>query len=86
MLWGMQLTELSNMTDAELNQLADNLKRIALFVGKRELRKIFIQKIAKIDSRISALERRFVYTRKSIVGQDENPEQAALWPSLIKQL
>jgi hypothetical protein len=64
---------LGNMSVAEINKFADNLKTLTLIVCKRELRKAF--------ERLEVVEKR-KGIRKSITGQD-NDNDGVKWPSLL---
>ena len=77
---------LEQLDDRKLNQFADNLRRLALFVGKQELQKALARKIAKFEKRLSAVEQwqqQPASVRKSIEGQDDESEPDK-WPSLSK--
>ncbi len=78
-----KLIEASNMSDADLNRMADNLRTIALFFAKEELKKALLRKTAKLDQgRKHKLD---PYTcdvvRKSIEGQDSDSDVKRKWPS-----
>jgi hypothetical protein len=77
-----------NMSDSEISRLADNLNTISKFFKNEMLKQNFILKISKLERGITALERKLQVgdyktgVRKSIQGQENNEEEAEIWPSL----
>ncbi|HUV41868.1 MAG TPA: hypothetical protein VMW23_08790 [Sedimentisphaerales bacterium] len=82
-----ELYPIAKMSAAEIDKLADNLKMIALFFAKTARKNLILSKIAKVDRRLSAVERQYKIgdyetgLRKSIIAQDET-EEPKKWPSL----
>ena len=84
----MNEQELTNMlerlNDKELSRFADSLRRLASLIGRRELQKILVKKIAKFEKRLARIEQwqqQPATVRKNIEGQDdENADDK--WPSL----
>ena len=49
--------QVSEMSAAEIDKLADNLRTIALFFAKEELKKALIRKMKLIDTRLGVVEK-----------------------------
>lgn len=65
--------DFENATPAELEQLANNLQKIALLLAKKELRKCLVRKLTGLSKRLEVIE-------NNIDGQDKESEDP--FPSL----
>jgi hypothetical protein len=69
--------QVMNMSVSDVDKLADDLKTIARFLAKEELKKALIRKMELIDTRLGIVEKNvFGKSVTSSIPKDE------FWPSL----